>query len=83
MSVIAVAQEDTDLAKHGRMPKSFEPPPRFDVVADLERKVTTRWDRATIYAIDAKGVVQQVFPQLLHHRAGWGAILSDLDSRGD
>ena len=76
--VILVAQEDDDLAKHARMFSSFDPAPRFDVVADLERQVTTRWDRATIYAIDAEGVVQQVFPQLLHYRASWGAIAVDL-----
>jgi len=81
--VVAVAQEDDDLAKHARFLTSFKPAPRFDVVADLNREVTTRWDRATIYVIDAQGVVSQVFPQLIHHRAGWSAILADIDSRRD
>ena len=82
-SVIAVAQEDDDLAKHARILSAFEPAPRFDLVADLNREVTTRWDRTTIYAIDAAGVVQQVYPQLIHHRAAWSAILADIDSRKD
>lgn len=77
--VIAVAQEDTDLKSHGKMVSSFNSKPSFEVVADLNREKTTRYDRTTAYLIDKKGVVRQIFPMLIHHRAAWEAILGEVD----
>lgn len=77
--VVAVAQEDTDLKSHGRILENFKPAPRFDIVADLDRKKTKRYDRTTAYLIDKQGIVRQVFPMLIHHRASWRAILHEID----
>ncbi len=77
--VIAVAQEDKDLKSHGRFLKKFGSKPPFDIVADLNRKATTGYDRTTAYLIDKKGVVRQVFPMLIHSRPSWRAILNEVD----
>ncbi len=77
--VIAIAQEDTDLDTHGKMLKSFKGNPPFHIVADLNRKVTTRYDRTTAYLIDKEGIVRQIFPMMVHHRPSWWAIVSEID----
>jgi hypothetical protein len=64
-TVIAVAQEDTELAQHARFLKAFKTPPQFDIVADLNRKATSRYHRTTAYLIDKQGVVRQVFPMTI------------------
>ena len=79
LAVIAVAQEDKDLESHGKFLKNFKTPPPFDIVADLDRQATARYDRTTAYLIDKQGVVRQVFPMLIHHRASWQAILHEVD----
>lgn len=78
--VIAIAQEDTDLKQHGQLPGRIRPAARFDVVADLNRAVTTRYDRTTAYLIDKEGVVRQVFPMLIHARPSWGAIVGQIET---
>ncbi len=77
--VIAVAQEDSDLKTHGKMLKRLKAPLPFDIVADLQREVTKRYDRTTAYLIDKQGVVRQIFPMLIHKRASWRAILHEID----
>ena len=77
--VIAVAQEDQDLDSHGRFLQHFDPEPRFVIAADLERTDTRRYERTSTYLIDESGVVRQVFPQLVHHRAAWPAILNEAE----
>lgn len=78
--VIAIAQEDTDLESHGKFLKKFgSSGPPFDIVADLNRKRTKRYDRTTTYLIDKTGVVRQVFPMLIHARPSWKAILGEMD----
>ena len=77
--VIAVAQEDKDLKSHADLPNKIKPSPRFAVVADLKRKKTKRYDRTTAYLIDKQGIVQQVFPMLIHSRPSWNAIFSEMD----
>jgi peroxiredoxin len=79
VTVIAVAQEDKDLESHGRFRGNFKPQPRFEIVADLERTGTEGYDRTSTYLIDRTGVVRQVFPNLIHHRASWSAILHETD----
>ncbi len=78
VQVIAVAQEDKDLESHAKMRRRFEPAPRFEIVADLKREDTGRYERTSTYLIDRKGIVRQVFPQLVHFRASWDAILPEL-----
>ncbi len=75
IAVIAVAQEDKDLETHGQFHQRFKPEPRFEIAADLERRGTERYGRTTSYLIDKQGIVRQVFPQTLHFRADWEAIL--------
>ena len=77
--VIAVAQEDKDLESHGKFLSHFNPAPPFDIVADVSRRNTKKYDRTTVYLIDKEGVVRQVFPMLIHHRASWRAVLHELD----
>ncbi|MBT8485095.1 MAG: hypothetical protein KJO43_05915 [Phycisphaerae bacterium] len=77
VQVIAVAQEDKDLASHGKFHSAFKPAPRFEIVADLSRAETGRYGRTTTYLIDKTGIVRQVFPQLIHHRAAWESILGE------
>ena len=76
---IAVSQEDKDLKSHGRFLRKFEGSPPFDIVADLNRKDTSRYDRTTAYLIDKKGIVREIFPMLIHERASWQAILHEID----
>lgn len=77
--VIAVAQEDTDLKQHGLLPAKIKPSPKFDIVADLNRKKTKRYDRTTAYFIDKQGIVRQIFPMLIHSRPSWQAVLNEID----
>jgi peroxiredoxin len=79
VSVIAVAQEDQDLESHAKFLKHFEPAPRFELVADIGRTQTEEYHRTSTYLIDRNGVVRQVFPQLIHHRANWMAVLHEID----
>lgn len=79
VAVIAVAQEDKDLESHARFLKHFEDGPPFDIVCDVGREATQRYDRTTAYFIDKSGTVRQVFPMLIHHRASWRAILNEID----
>ena len=56
-TVIAVAQEDTDLKSHGKFLRHFGSSPPFDIVADLGRKKTKRYHRTTAYLIDKTGTI--------------------------
>ena len=76
--VVAVAQEDQDLESHGKILSSFDDPRPFGLVADLGRKHGVL-DRTTAYYVDKEGVVQQIFPMIIHARPSWGAILSEVD----
>ena len=75
--VIAIAQEDRDLESHGKFYDNFKPEPRFELCADFQRKDTQRYERTSTYLIDKQGVVRQIFPQLIHFRANWDAILRE------
>ena len=66
-TVIAVAQEDTDLESHAKFLRHFEPSAPFEIVADLGREQTTRYDRTTTYLIDRSGRVRQA-PSLVKGR---------------
>ena len=77
--VIAVAQEDRDLQSHGKFLAKFEPPIPFNIVADVNREKTQRYDRTTSYLIDKKGVVREVFPATVRARPDWRAVLNRMD----
>ncbi len=81
--VIAVAQEDTDLKTHGRMASKIKPRPRFEIVADIKRKQTAQYRRTTAYIIDKGGVVRQILPMMIHHRATWRVLLNEIDKLGE
>ncbi len=76
---IAVAQEDKDLESHGRFHKSFRQPIPFEIVCDVDRKKTPHIDRTTIYWIDKRGVVREIFPAMIHMRPSWKAVLNRMD----
>ena len=83
ITVIVIAQEDKELESHGKFLARFgEDGPPFEIVADLNRERTIAYDRTTTYLIDRDGVVRQVFPMLIHHRAAWQAILHEADRLG-
>ena len=75
--VIAIAQEDSDLESHGKFYANFKPEPRFELCADFKRTDTKRYERTSTYLIDKQGVVRQIFPQLIHFRADWDALLRE------
>jgi alkyl hydroperoxide reductase subunit AhpC len=75
IAVIAVAQEDKDLESHAKFLQHFKPEPRFEIVADLNRSKSSRYGRTTTYLIDGEGTVRQVFPNTIHNRASWKAVL--------
>ncbi len=77
--VIAIAQEDKDLRKHGQILRKLSDDRAFDVVADLNREATERYHRTTAYYIDPEGVVRQVFPMIIHARPSWDAIIAEFD----
>ena len=77
---IAIAQEDKNLEEFAQFQSSgFEPAPRFELVADLNRRVTKRYNRTSTYLVDENGVVQEIFPMLLRYRASWASILDELE----
>lgn len=76
--VIAISQEDKDLESASRFLSSFGER-KFDIVADLNREKTAAIDRTTAYYVDEHGVVQQVFPMLIHHRPSWDALFGEID----
>jgi len=78
--VIAISQEDKDLASAKKIMKAFKgKTPPFSVAVDANRKNTIHYDRTTTYFIDKGGIVRQIFPMLIHHRASWETILSEVD----
>ena len=77
--VVAISQEDTSLDKAGTFLKPFDPLPYFDIAHDLERKVTSGYDRTTAYLIDKKGVVREIFPMIIHARPSWKIILAEVE----
>ncbi len=77
--VVAISQEDKTLKTHAQFLTKFGDGPPFDIVADLKRKKTKRYDRTTAYLIDKEGVVRQVFPMLISARPSWKAILGEVE----
>ena len=76
--VVALSQEDVDLAKAGEMAARFAPR-RFEIVHDLERRETPTYDRTTTYLIDERGIVREIFPMIIHARPSWRILLRELD----
>ena len=78
--VIAVSQEDASLEDAAGMAGlGADNELRFDIVADLNRTQTRRYDRTTAYLIDREGIVRQIFPMVIHVRPSWVAFLGDID----
>jgi peroxiredoxin len=82
-AVVAVAQEDKDLATHAKFLKHFDPAPRFKLTADLEGKTKGRYHQTTTYLIDKTGHVREIFPMMVHHRASWESILKRIAEVND
>jgi peroxiredoxin len=80
-AVVALSQEDTDLASARKfLEHGWRGAPPFAIAADLGRVATAAYDRTTAYLIDEEGVVRQVFPMLIHMRPTWRAILGEVRS---
>lgn len=77
--VIAIAQEDKDIKSHGKFRTHFQPEPRFELAADFDRTDTNRYQRTSTYVIGKDGIIKQIFPQLIHYRANWDAILREAE----
>ncbi len=80
--VFAIAQEDTDLETFARMLKPFgEEGPSFELLCDVGRRQTERFDRTTTYLLGEDRRVVEVFPALIHERPSWTAVLNRIDAR--
>lgn len=79
--VVAVSQEEKELSeeRYGPFLAKLEPYPRFDVLVDVQREVTSAYDRTTAYLIDKEGRVRQIFPMIIHARPSWRALLPEID----
>ncbi len=77
--VIAIAQEDTDGESHAKFLRHFEGGPRFELVYDVGREQTARYERTSTYLIDRDGIVRQEFPSMIRHRPDWTSVLGELD----
>ncbi len=77
--VIAVSQEDKAWESAKLILKHFKKSPPFDIVADVNKEKTPRYERTTIYYIDKQGIVRQIFPMLIHMRPNWESILHEID----
>lgn len=78
VSILALSQEDDDLDKARRMHRSLgggELP--LTLAFDLERRETQAFDRTTAYLVDREGVVQQVFPMIIHSRPSGVVLLKE------
>ena len=78
-SIVALSQEDKDIESARRFLKHWPSEPEFPIVADLNREVTSAYDRTTAYLIDQKGIVRQVFPMLIHMRPTGHALVREID----
>ena len=80
-AALAISQEDADLESAAAFLDKFAEAPGFPVLADLGGERTTKaYDRATTYFIDEQGIVRQIFPMMIRKRAGWPAILAEIES---
>lgn len=77
--VIAIAQEDKDMASHKGIMRNFESDRGFQIAPDVGRRKTKAYDRTTAYLIDKQGIVRQIFPMLIHSRPSWKAIIAEFD----
>jgi len=78
--VIAISQEDKDIASAAKFMRHFgSDGPSFTLAADLNREKTQRFRRTTTYLIDKQGVVREIFPAIIHQRPGWSAVLNRID----
>jgi peroxiredoxin len=79
--VIAIAKEDADLQKHGKILSKLPDNIQFHIVADLDHKDTKRYHPTSSYLVDKQGVIRQIFPMMTHFRAHWDTILDELRRR--
>lgn len=79
IGLVAVSQEDPDLARASTFPGTFEEPPAFPLLADVSRARTASYDRASATYIDGEGIVRQLFPMMAHMRASAGCLLAEID----
>ena len=78
--MVALSQEDKSLDVYDAFLARFgDGGPPFELVCDLDRGVTGRWDRTTAYLIDRRGRVREIFPMIIHARPSWDIILREVE----
>jgi len=78
---VAIAQEDKDLESFSGMLGRFgDDGPPFEILCDIGRAETDRWDRTTTYLIGKDRRVIEVFPSVIHERPNWSAVLNRIDA---
>lgn len=77
--VVAVSNEETSLGQHEKLLEHFDTPPEFELLADLRRQATARYERTTAYLADERGIVRQVFPMEIYDRPDWTPFLREID----
>jgi alkyl hydroperoxide reductase subunit AhpC len=78
VSILGLSQEDVDVENARKMHRSLgggELP--LTLAFDLERRETQAFDRTTAYLVDTDGVVQQVFPMIIHARPSGVVLLKE------
>lgn len=75
---MAISQEDQEgfAAQYSNFLRPLELGDGFRMGVDVQRAKTTAYDRTTAYFIDARGIVRQIFPMIIHARPS-GSILRD------
>ncbi len=74
---MAISQEDDELAAAEGMAAKLGGDLPFEMGFDLERRVTTAYDRVTAYLIDRDGIVQQIYPMTVRARPSSVILLKD------
>ena len=77
--VIAVSNEERNIAQHANMLNLLKGAPKCKLAADIGDRKTKRYERTTAYLIDKEGIVRQVFPMEIYRRPPWWAILNEID----
>ncbi len=77
--MVAISQEDKGLDTAPAILADLDPRPTYPILIDLEREGTPRYERTTVYLINAKGIIQQVLPMMTHMRATPDTLLAEID----
>lgn len=80
VALVAVANEEGDMAEHAKIRDHFGGVPPFRHAPDFQGRATRPYGRTTSYLIDRRGTVRQVFPMEIYERPPWWAFLNEIDA---